>query len=174
MEENRRKALEKRAMRQAQIGPKADQNRNVLTSTSNPTSFYSSPRIPQHSATPSPKQSSRFTGPPSSGATSVSKTNPKPNTSSSSGRPVANFQLISRNKFCVEAPFDNEMIEIFKKFPNKTYDGANRKWTFSINDHQALLQSLSPLLHRFQLQPLPKFVLDIFRYISLSYCASQG
>lgn len=89
--------------------------------------------------------------------------NPKPQ-GIPSNRPVASFQLVSRKKFCVEAPYDNEMIQIFQKFPSKTYDAASRKWAFPLSEHQKLLESMNPLLARFQVQPLPKFVLDIFRY----------
>ena len=169
MEENRRKALEKRAMKQSETNKnKVDQNHNSTTATTSTgtkaSSFYSTSRAP-----PTPTQSAtKYTSFGSKGSPSPSASKPPFSSSNKPGafsgnRPVASFQLISRSRFSVDAPFDHEMIELFKKFPNKTYDGVNRRWTFSVLDHQALLLSLNPLLSRFQLQPLPKFVLDIFR-----------
>jgi len=128
-------------------------NPSVGKSPSGASSFYSKPQYSGGKSTwNSPASSSKL--PPK---------NANFGSSASSSRPMATFQLISRRKFCVDAPFDNEMIEIFKKFPTKSYDGVLRRWTFPLSDHQKLLESLDPLLTRFQFQPLPKFVLDIFR-----------
>lgn len=168
MEENRRKALEKRALRQSDASKKVDQNQNTVVAGTSSKSFYSNSPSAGRSAPPAPQQQLKYPQFPNKGTSSPSTSKPyskSPAFSSSAGgnKPVVSFQLTSRNKFYVDSPFDNEMIEIFKKFPSKTYDGVNRRWTFSLSDHQALLQSLNPLLSRFQLQPLPKFVLDIFR-----------
>lgn len=175
MEENRRKAIEKRAAaKQTETNqvvmnnnrsnfsagssavlrsPAPAINPSVGISPSGASSFYSRPQYSGGKSTwNSPGSSSKF---PPKNANFVS--------SASSSRPTATFQLISRRKFCVDAPFDNEMIEIFKKLPTKSYDGVLRRWTFPLSDHQKLLESLDPLLTRFQFQPLPKFVLDIFR-----------
>lgn len=162
MEENRKKALEKRAERlAAESNKKLDHNQNSVGTPAvgtKTTSFYSNARVPSLN---SPQQSSSSKVAPHSAAKPFS--NKQPPTIPISARPVVNFQLVSRNRFCVEAPFDNEIIEIFKQFPSKTYDGASRKWTFLLSDHPSLLKSLNPILSRFQLQPLPRYVLDIFR-----------
>ena len=162
MEENRKKALEKRAERLAESNKKIDHNQNsVATPTvvgTKTTSFYSNARVPSFN---SPQQSSSLKVASHSASKPIA--NKQPPIIPISARPVVNFQLVSRNRFCVEAPFDNEIIEIFKQFPSKTYDGANRKWTFLLTDHPSLMKSLNPILSRFQLQPLPKFVLDVFR-----------
>jgi SWI/SNF-related matrix-associated actin-dependent regulator 1 of chromatin subfamily A len=176
MEENRRKALEKRA-----AAKKAESNQVIMINNRSNFSVGhsavlrpSSPAInPSAGKTPA-GASSFYSRPQYSGGksnwnspSSSNKYQPKNsnfNSSASSSRPIATFQLISRRKFCVDAPFDNEMIEIFKKIPTKSYDGVLRRWTFPLSEHQKLLESLDPLLTRFQFQPLPKFVLDIFRY----------
>lgn len=158
MEENRRKALEKRAAKMAEANTMSNQNRNVPSASvgkcPSASSFYSTPqsKVVVKSSWNAPAGSSSKKSLANAGY-SPAATN----------RPVASFQLVSRTKFSVEAPFDNEMIEIFKKFSSKTYDGVNRKWTFPLTDHQKMLESLNPLLTRFQIQPLPKFVLDVFR-----------
>lgn len=167
MEENRRKALEKRAAKLAVSNMVVNPSSNTFSpkqsfsSHSNGKGTVSS----FYSATPQSKSSgtSAWKTPASSKQPFNSNKNTPPTLPSN--RPAADFQLISRTKFSVEAPFDNEMIEIFKKFPSKTYDGSSRKWTFSLSDHQRMLESLNPLLSRFQINPLPKFVLDVFRYI---------
>ncbi len=157
MEENRRKALEKRAAKMAEANPMSNQNRNVHSASVGKcpsASFYS---------TPQSKVVVKSSWNASAGSSSKKSLANVAYSPAGTNRPVASFQLISRTKFSVEAPFDNEMIEIFKKFPSKTYDGVNRKWTFPLTDHQKMLESLNPLLTRFQIQPLPKFVLDVFR-----------
>lgn len=173
MEENRRKAMEKRAAKMT-APPNTvmnHQNKDTFSSTKSSifspnscnkgttsASFYSAQKLDNNgkSTWNTPASSSKQL------QTNVNRNNPTP-FKGSSNRPVVAFQLISRSKFCIEAPFDNEMIEIFKKFPSKSYDGTNRKWTFPLADHQRVLTSLDPLISRFQIQPLPKFVLDVFR-----------
>ena len=170
MEENRRKALEKRAAAQ-----KAESNQVALNNNKSNFSVGNSALLrPSHTINPSigktPGGASSFysrpqySGGKSSWNSPASSSKFTPNNSSANfSRPMATFQMISRRKFCVEAPFDNEMIEIFKKIPTKSYDGVLRRWTFPLSEHQNLLESLDPLLSRFQFQPLPKFVLDTFR-----------
>lgn len=173
MEENRRKALEKRAAAKKaeanQVMNKNQSNVFVGKAAVSPSSPFNPSEVKNNTSTSSfySKSQSSTGGKSTSGTpASVSKLppkNPKYNPSANSTRPIASFQLVSRLKFCVEAPFDNEMIEIFKKFPSKSYDPVTRKWTFSLADHQKMLESLGPLLTRYQLQPLPKFILDIFK-----------
>jgi|688.fasta_scaffold358903_1 SWI/SNF-related matrix-associated actin-dependent regulator 1 of chromatin subfamily A len=171
MEENRRKALEKRAAAQ-----KAESNQVALNNNKSNFSVGNSALLrPSHTINPpiigkTPAGASSFysrpqySGGKSSWNSPASSSKFTPNKSSANfSRPMATFQMISRRKFCVEAPFDNEMIEIFKKIPTKSYDGVLRRWTFPLSEHQNLLESLDPLLSRFQFQPLPKFVLDTFR-----------
>ena len=78
-------------------------------------------------------------------------------------KPSISFQLINRNRFVVEATFSNEIIEIFKKIPSRSYDAQTRKWSFALNDHQKLFEALTPYLAQYQIKPLPHFVINIFR-----------
>ena len=98
----------------------------------------------------------------------VSKfTKPQASQHSSAGlvkiKPSLSFQLINRNRFVVEATFSNEIIEIFKKIPSRSYDAQTRKWSFALNDHQKLFEALNPYLAQYQIKPLPNFVINIFR-----------
>lgn len=157
IDENRRKALERRAAKQSETSqvPQNQTVRNVVPSSNR---ILESPivRNPQ-SSSHSPAWSQNFKGTPKQGSS-------KKPFSTQGNRPLVTFQLISKLKFVVEAPFDNEMVEVFKKIPSKSYDGASRKWMFALSDHQQLVDGLNPLLSKYQVQPLPRYVLDIFRY----------
>lgn len=147
IEENKRKALERRAAKQVD------------------------PTTSKILGSPAVKKTPMFKNSPSTGLNQKPKGTPlqnkgslaKPLSSPKNQRPLVTFQLISRVRFTVEAPFDNEMVEMFKKIPSKAYDGVNRKWTFGLADHQRLFEGLNPLLAKYQIQPLPKYVLDTFR-----------
>lgn len=164
MEENRRKALERRAAKQNEASNQTLQNhnsRNCVPSSNkilNPPIVTLTPVV--HRSLPAAGVHQKPGGTPSQHKGLASKQ------LSSANRQSVVFQLTSRFKFTVEAPFDNEMVEIFKKIPSKAYDGSNRKWTFALADHQKLVDGLNPLLAKYQIQPLPRYVMDIFRYES--------
>jgi hypothetical protein len=63
------------------------------------------------------------------------------NSGSNQNRAVASFQLITRNKFTIEAPFDNEMIDVFKKCPGASYNPTNRKWIFPLAGNKKIILS---------------------------------
>ena len=192
MEENKRKALEKRALANlARQGATSGPSNSVPIQSNHvirPSFQSPNPR----SATPSynnnndisnvrPSYSKpQFTS-PAAGFYGKNKTPSGPN----QNRAVASFQLITRNKFTVEAPFDNEMIDIFKKCPGAAYNPTNRKWTFPLagnkkkikllnfykkcyyiifeTEHSKMLGLLNPLMTKYQFQPLPNYVLDVFK-----------
>lgn len=130
MEENRRKAMEKRAAKMAESNVIVNQNRNVVPASTkpvfvNPTSAVKCPTVSSFYSTPQSKAKSSWN---SQGTSSKKFSANSSYTPSAANRPAASFQLISKTKFSVEAPFDNEMIEIFKKSPSKAYDATNRRW----------------------------------------------
>ena len=161
IEENRRKAIAKRQSKIAQ----SSSNQNIAVAPVNsannsttPSNFFN--RTPTSKNFPpkknTPDISSRFS---KTLGSSLSKT---PNNNQ---RALVSFELVSRHQFIVDAPFNAQMIEIFKKIPSRTYDAVKRKWLFSLMDHKLLLEKLDPLLSTFEIHPLPNYVLQIFRYL---------
>lgn len=155
MEENRRRAIEKRAARlvgkevsvEVSSGSASSGLRNQFTKTS---SFY--PKSPKLFPTNIKKTADRYSKSPSYS---------KP--PGLCARPVISFQLISRSRFMVEAPFNQRIVEIFKKMPSRSYDAGSRKWCFGLSDHQCLLDALTPFTSSYQISPLPVCVPQIFR-----------
>ena len=143
MEENKRKALEKRALanfaRQgATSGPSnsvpVQSNHVIRPSFQSPNPRPATPSYNNNNVRPSYSKP-QFTS-PAAGFYGKNKTPSGTN----QNRAVASFQLITRNKFTVEAPFDNEMIDIFKKCPGAAYNPTNRTWTFPLAGNKKKFQ----------------------------------
>lgn len=169
MEENRRRALEKRAARQHSEQPRSNDNvQQSIVSIVPPSTIQSSGTFKADYSSPkncSPKNSIQAKTGAATPYPGNSKLHSPASSVSLASKPSILFQLISRARFAVEAPFKSEMIEVFKKMPSRSYDAQTRKWSFALSDHQALFNAMAPFLSQFQLKPLPYFVLNIFRYI---------
>ncbi|XP_076461334.1 SWI/SNF-related matrix-associated actin-dependent regulator of chromatin subfamily A-like protein 1 [Babylonia areolata] len=70
--------------------------------------------------------------------------------------------LISKDRFEVNIGFSEAVVAVFKTIHSRVYDAANRKWNFSIQDHETLLKAVSGLQPDVQVEPLPKAVLQVF------------
>jgi len=171
IEENRRKAIAKRQARTSQSNQtNSNQNSNQNSAippsvTKNNTSFTPGKFFSTPTSKTPPSSFKRNTPDLS---TKFSKTLGASSSKSpcNASRTPVTFQLISRQQFLVEAPFNSQMIEIFKTIPSRTYDAAKRKWVFALNDHKLLLERMDPLLSSCEIHPLPNFVLQIFRTAS--------
>ena len=140
MEENKKRAMEKRALASAtrqilQTGP----NNNVFVQQSKSQSIRPTSNSFQ---SPQPTTSSGYknvrpnfqkqTSP--NGFYGKSQTNASP--SVVKNRPVASFSLISRSRFTVDSSYDAEMVEIYKKVPGKSYDPQTQRWSFPLSGNK--------------------------------------
>lgn len=69
--------------------------------------------------------------------------------------------LISAERFEIVMPFHQKSIEIFKLIANRMYDPNSKRWTFSIANHNELIEQFKTLKPDAVLEPLPKFVVDM-------------
>ncbi|XP_054712629.1 SWI/SNF-related matrix-associated actin-dependent regulator of chromatin subfamily A-like protein 1 [Uloborus diversus] len=174
IEENRRKALEKRA---AKTGSSAVNTPVTVTS-----SFSSFSKTPQNGVGPSvsaiannfykkPETSSKFG---TLNVTSV-KTGPFKNNSLifqngklsnssvvSQNTVKGTCVLLSRKRFFVDVGFHKEMIDLFKTIPSRLYDVQTKKWNFALEDHDKLNSSLKSLQPNVLIAPLPNILLKTF------------
>uniref|UniRef100_A0A182RG25 SWI/SNF-related matrix-associated actin-dependent regulator of chromatin subfamily A-like protein 1 n=1 Tax=Anopheles funestus TaxID=62324 RepID=A0A182RG25_ANOFN len=71
--------------------------------------------------------------------------------------------IVSESRFVVESNgFNEQMIEVFKQIPSKSYESSTRKWTFEIKDYSMLQERITGLNPHVVLVPIPKFVLQEF------------
>uniref|UniRef100_A0A8C1R191 SWI/SNF-related matrix-associated actin-dependent regulator of chromatin subfamily A-like protein 1 n=2 Tax=Cyprinus carpio TaxID=7962 RepID=A0A8C1R191_CYPCA len=136
IEENRQRALARRAERQAQtqlIDTKGPCIKTVapLSNVSSATnSFYGQLSKP----TPGEKRPSKL---PEAGGSIPAK---KPAVSVK-GKCVSH----SENRFRVEVGYHADLITVFKSIPSKNYDPATRMWNFSLEDYQMLMEQAASL-----------------------------
>ena len=149
MEENKRKALEKRKLlkNQSQPPPKAStQNGNV-------SSFYGKPKDKSIEKPRIPTTSNPFSG---------------PSTPMSPGhqRIIGKCAIISRDRFVIDIKYNIEVINLFKQSKSGSYNAKDRNWNFLIQEHDDLIFKLRPLQKtaNVQIEALPRWVLDTFKH----------
>ncbi|XP_038077029.1 SWI/SNF-related matrix-associated actin-dependent regulator of chromatin subfamily A-like protein 1 [Patiria miniata] len=71
--------------------------------------------------------------------------------------------LVSRTRFVVNVGYNAKLIEIFKEIPSKSYDVAEKKWSFALSDYDTLMEAVKPLRPTVEIEPLPKPVCAAFR-----------
>ncbi|CAL1268362.1 unnamed protein product [Larinioides sclopetarius] len=70
--------------------------------------------------------------------------------------------LLNRKRFYVDMGYNKEVIDIFKTVPSRLYDMQSKKWNFLIEDHEKLMALLKPLQPNVLIVPLPRLILKIF------------
>uniref|UniRef100_A0A4W6FII3 SWI/SNF-related matrix-associated actin-dependent regulator of chromatin subfamily A-like protein 1 n=1 Tax=Lates calcarifer TaxID=8187 RepID=A0A4W6FII3_LATCA len=155
IEENRRKALEKRAQRLGQaviIDPLPQTSQHVSS-----TVLSSGGNIGVKPAQPKPTLTSSSSG-GAVGSFYKQATN-KPvaslpsNLSTLSAVPAKKAAISARGKcvlhtedrFRVEVGYHAELIAVFKSIPSKTYDPATKMWNFSLEDYQQLMEEVASI-----------------------------
>ncbi|XP_077978746.1 SWI/SNF-related matrix-associated actin-dependent regulator of chromatin subfamily A-like protein 1 [Glandiceps talaboti] len=69
-------------------------------------------------------------------------------------------ELISRDRFVVNAGYNSQLIEAFKSMDSRSYDATTKKWNFALKDYSKLMEIVksTPV----QLEALPNAVLRGF------------
>uniref|UniRef100_A0AAV2JX92 SWI/SNF-related matrix-associated actin-dependent regulator of chromatin subfamily A-like protein 1 n=1 Tax=Knipowitschia caucasica TaxID=637954 RepID=A0AAV2JX92_KNICA len=69
--------------------------------------------------------------------------------------------LVSPSEFEVDIGFHVDVIAAFKQMPNRSYDMATRKWSFSLEDYKPLMDLLSGIA-AVEVEPLPRAIIQAF------------
>lgn len=70
--------------------------------------------------------------------------------------------LISAQRFAVvPSGFHQQLIEVFKNMPSKSYDAQTRIWDFDLKDYQLLQQHVGDLKPHVVIGSIPKKVIDL-------------
>ncbi|XP_071548859.1 uncharacterized protein [Panulirus ornatus] len=179
MEENRKKALERRTGQHKDVPGNSHPNTHPLVQQKIPyksacilenddigrrsvlqkpaTSFYKKSQAKESAVL----SNSGITGNRPSGETQST------GMKTTFGRMVnGTFKLQSQERFIVDVGYHGQMIEVFKTMATKQYDAVSRKWNFSIDEHDKLVAALNPLRPSVCISPLPQFV----RKVSVFFC----
>ncbi|XP_056322061.1 SWI/SNF-related matrix-associated actin-dependent regulator of chromatin subfamily A-like protein 1 [Danio aesculapii] len=173
IEENRKRALARRAERQAQItdpgssqnkhtqswttgGP--DKNHQLFASDRGQSSTRQTQLIDANAAcaktapptsSPAASTASSFygqAGKPSTGEKRPSKP-PEPAANNPAKKPAVSLRgrcvSHSENRFRVEVGYHADLILVFKSIPSKSYDPATKMWNFSLEDYQMLMEQVA-------------------------------
>lgn len=131
IEENRKRALARRAERQAQT--QLIDTKGPCTKTAAPSSSVSSATHSFYGQSSKPSAGEkRASNVPEAGGSVPTK---KPAVSVK-GKCVSH----SENRFRVEVGYHADLITVFKSIPSKNYDPASRMWNFSLEDYQMLME----------------------------------
>uniref|UniRef100_A0A8C2K0P9 SWI/SNF-related matrix-associated actin-dependent regulator of chromatin subfamily A-like protein 1 n=1 Tax=Cyprinus carpio TaxID=7962 RepID=A0A8C2K0P9_CYPCA len=162
IEENRQRALARRAERQAQVRPGCAHTQ-AHTATGGPAKCFISSLQTQLIDTKGPCIK---TAAPSSNISSATNSfygqlsKPTPGEKRPSKLPEAGGSVPakkpavsvkgkcvshSENRFRVEVGYHAELITVFKSVPSKNYDPATRMWNFSLEDYQMLMEQAASL-----------------------------
>ena len=71
--------------------------------------------------------------------------------------------LISPDRFLVDAGYSQELIAKFQQIPDRRYQPAERHWSFPVSRHEQLMEALKPLRPGTTVAPLPPHVLRCLR-----------
>lgn len=71
--------------------------------------------------------------------------------------------LISEDRFVVDVPFHQQTIEIFRSMPSKMYDAEKKRWSFSINEYNSVMEKMKPLRPNVVLGGIPSYVLTALK-----------
>ena len=156
MEENRKKALEKR---------KQNQNISVSNSGQNQSNFRQNQKNIQVQNSPSSGQNQKGNFGQNQRNFGQNQGNPveifnSPNRQKIIGK----CHLVSRDRFCIDIKYQNEVISQFKKAKTGLYNAKDRIWTFKISEHDSLLAQLRPLQKiNVHIEALPRWILETFK-----------
>ncbi|CAN8003353.1 unnamed protein product [Ixodes pacificus] len=174
IEENRRKALEKRAERlkaSASQAATAAPSKNYVHApsqtattyngqTSKTSTFYhQGQNKPQWGTQNSPQSWGQSrAGPCQQDGTF------KADATSSTPAKIVNGSciLVSPTRFVVDVPYHQQMIEIFKTISSRNYDAVQKRWSFALSSHNELVQKLKPLRPNVLVAEIPSHVLKVF------------
>ncbi|KAF0311821.1 SWI/SNF-related matrix-associated actin-dependent regulator of chromatin subfamily A-like protein 1 [Amphibalanus amphitrite] len=167
IEENRRKALLRRAERSQTQPSHASTGNAELTKVANhkPTNV---PLKRKYDGTFNSKQGSSSPHFQSTNRASGSRTNTVPiNKESFYGTKkqvvAGSCHLISADRFMVEVGYNQDMIAMFQKVPDRRYHPDERHWSFPVSRHDQLMAALKPLHPGVAVAPLPAHVLRCLR-----------
>ncbi|XP_064465934.1 SWI/SNF-related matrix-associated actin-dependent regulator of chromatin subfamily A-like protein 1 [Ornithodoros turicata] len=192
IEENRLKALERRkASQNARLAANQAQNNfqpstcstakannassQAYTSQGKPT-FYSQESRNQLSVTPansnrqstSQKSCTSYTAP---NITNASTQNQSISSFASTSNKVTSGScvMISHDRFSVDVPYHQQMIEIFRSMPSKMYDAEKKRWSFAISEYESLMEKLKPLRPSVVLGGIPPYVITALKSRTASF-----
>lgn len=159
IEENRRKALEKRALK-AGINSKNNNRTStmpVIKSNSNISKeSKSSSNFQVKSASLIPSSNTFQNNSTAVAASGIANSSPfKPQLK---GQCI----LLSRKRFYVDIGYHKEVIDIFKSISGKLYDMQTKKWNFPIDQHDNLISQLKPLQSSVLIIPLSRPLVKLF------------
>ncbi|CAD5115905.1 DgyrCDS4840 [Dimorphilus gyrociliatus] len=162
IEENRQKALAKRAQRESAAKSAAntaltkDKLAAIEKNRQNALAKRAAleARVSKSNSTQLKLNFTPSTGKSTSGQ-SLSKFGSNPQT-----RTSVELSLKSDDRFVATFGYDSSIINILKEIPSKLYDQENRVWTFHLSDHSLILEKLSK--HGYQVKPLPKWIVKTF------------
>ncbi|KAK9968980.1 hypothetical protein ABG768_027197 [Culter alburnus] len=167
IEENRQRALARRAERQAQLIPASAQNKPTESGgpAKNSQLFTSDQAHPGAAGRQTQplysKDSSTKTAPPTSNTASPTCSfygqlgkpttgEKRPSTLPETGgnipakKPAVSIKgrcvSHTENRFRVEVGYNADLITVFKSIPSKNYDPATKMWNFSLEDYQMLME----------------------------------
>ncbi|XP_067014077.2 SWI/SNF-related matrix-associated actin-dependent regulator of chromatin subfamily A-like protein 1 [Anabrus simplex] len=191
IEANRQRALEKKAERlkgstllQQVVAPPICQNVklsatqgasgkfNAQQSSSVATKQKSQPLFDlTGSDEPNPGSSRKFNGQQSSDSAVKQKHQPlfnlngsePPKRSYSVFRKVLTgcCRLVSPQRFMVDVGYHQEMINLLKTIKSAQYDPKEKRWTFLVEDHKAVMNALRSLKDEVSVSPLPRMILEV-------------
>ncbi|GFQ71950.1 hypothetical protein TNCT_6421 [Trichonephila clavata] len=177
IEENRRKALERRAALSGTISQ--NNSTNPLVSTKNTLEFkqtFKPPAILCNNSSFISKTDKLLNSNDNTKTSEQSKSSNIVN-GAKNEKPVAkifNSQnylrgscvLLNRQRFYVNIGYNKEVIDIFKTVGSRLYDAQTKRWNFLIEDHERLISLLKPLQPNVLIVPLPRFITKIFSKVS--------
>lgn len=70
--------------------------------------------------------------------------------------------LLSKERFYVDVGYKAEVIDVFKQVPSRMYDAKTRKWNFLIEHHDKLISLCRPMEPQVLIAPLPWLVVKMF------------
>lgn len=80
--------------------------------------------------------------------------------SNSTSKSSIELALKSETKFVANFGFNNSIISILKEIPSRSYDQENRIWSFDLSEHGLVVDKLSK--NGYNVEPLPKWILKTF------------
>uniref|UniRef100_A0A8C6WY02 SWI/SNF-related matrix-associated actin-dependent regulator of chromatin subfamily A-like protein 1 n=1 Tax=Neogobius melanostomus TaxID=47308 RepID=A0A8C6WY02_9GOBI len=168
MEENRRRALERRAQR---LGQAASLNRPAFTPgpaliSANKGQHVNSPVLSGGSLAVKPTHAQSNNAPSSNSGGAVGsfykqpsksapnpEARPAPSSFAKNPAPAKRPAISLRGKcvphtegrFRVEVGFHAQLIDVFKSIPSRNFDPATKMWNFSLEDYQHLMQDAAAI-----------------------------
>lgn len=72
--------------------------------------------------------------------------------------------MITENRFQVQAPYNQDLIKLFQKFPTKQYEPNTKYWNFHLDEYSNFLNEIGTVFGtRIIVSRIPSFVLQAFR-----------